>query len=275
MLAGDSALESAVRAAQAGDKAALAEVLERIQSRVYGLSLRMLWHPEDARDATQEILIRILESLETFRGESSFMTWVYRVAANHLRNFRKSRMELRRFTFESFGEDLEDGLQEVKLPRFEGVVQSLLLEEIKLGCTLGMLMCLDRPHRFAYILGEILELEGPEAAAILDVSATVFRKRLSRARSSVVAFMRRRCGLFDPQNQCRCRRRVHRAIELGRLDPNRFLFADNSEEAKRFPEVLVTIRRLEKTQRAVALYRSHPEYESSLEITNIIKRTLK
>jgi len=275
MRAHDSALESGVRSAQAGEEAALAEVLEHIQRPVYGLALRMLWDREDARDATQEILIRIFESLDTFRWESSFMTWVYRVAANHLRNFRKSLMERRRFTFESFGTDLEDGLQEAELPRFHGVDQSLLLEEIKLGCTLGMLMCLDRPHRLAYILGEILELEGPEAASILNVSATVFRKRLSRARSSLVAFMQRRCGLFDPRNQCRCRRRVQRAIDLGRLDPNRFLFASNAEEARRFPEVLVTIRRLEKTQRAVALYRSQPAYESSVDIRNIVKKTLK
>ncbi len=70
-----------------------AAVLEQIQNPVYGLALRMLWHPEDARDATQEILLRILQSLESFRGDSSFMTWVYRVAANHLRNFRKSHIE--------------------------------------------------------------------------------------------------------------------------------------------------------------------------------------
>jgi hypothetical protein len=161
------------------------------------------------------------------------------------------------------------------LPRFEGVDQALLLEEIKLGCTLGMLMCLDRPHRLAYILGDIMELEGPEAAAILEVSPTIFRKRLSRARSSLVAFMRRKCGLFDPQNQCRCRRRVAKAMELGRLNPHRFLFADSVEEARRFPEVLVTIRRLEKTRRAVALYRSHTAYEAPLDIGNIVKTILK
>jgi RNA polymerase sigma factor (sigma-70 family) len=273
MPASGGALELAVRRAQAGDRVALAGVLEQIQNPVHGLALRMLWHPEEARDATQEILMRILQRLHSFRGNSRFMTWVYRVAANHLRNFRKSHIERQRFTFERFGEDLENGLRETELPHFAGVDQALLLEEIKLGCTLGMLICLD-PHRLAYILGEILELEGPEAAAILNVSAAVFRKRLSRARSNLVAFMRRRCGLFDPQNQCRCRRRVQRALELNRLDPNRLLFARNVEEARRFPELLVTIRRLERTQRAVALYRSHPEFESPLDIRNMINSAL-
>jgi len=275
MPAEDNALDAAVRAAQAGDQAALAMVLERVQHAVYGLALRMLWQPEDARDATQEILIRILENLASFRGDSRFLTWAYRVATNHLKNFRKSKMENRRFTFETFGADLEDGLEETELAQFKGIDEALLLEEIKLGCTLGMLMCLDRPHRLAFILGEILELEGPEAAAILNVSPTIFRKRLSRARSSLVAFMRRRCGLFDPANRCRCRRRVRRAIELHRLDPTRLLFAENVDEARRFPQVLGAIRKLEKMQRAVALYRSHPTYEGSADIDSIIKAILK
>jgi RNA polymerase sigma factor (sigma-70 family) len=274
MQGNDSALDAQVRAAQAGDEAALAQVLEYVQNPLYGLAMRMLWCPEDARDATQEILIRILECLNSFRGESSFMTWSFRVAANHLKNFRKSRMEHRGFTFTRFGRDLEDGVSDVEAPVI-GTEQSLLLEEIRLGCTLGMLLCLDRQHRMAYILGEILELEGPEAASILDISTAVFRKRLSRARSRLVAFMRRRCGLFDSKNQCRCRRRVQRAIELGRLDPNRLLFARNAEDARRFPQVLMTIRRLEETQRAVALCRSHPKYAGALEITNIVKLALK
>ena len=54
----------------------------------------------------------------------------------------------------------------------------------------ALLTCLDRPHRLAYILGEILELEGPEAARILGISAAAFRKRLSRARDAIVMFTR-------------------------------------------------------------------------------------
>jgi RNA polymerase sigma factor (sigma-70 family) len=274
MPASDNGLESDVRAAQALDHAALTRLLERIQRPVYSLALQMLWHPEDAQDAAQEILIRICEKLPSFRGGSSFRTWAYRVAVNHLKNVRKSRMERQRLTFQSFGEDLLEGLQDAEQPRFEGVDQALLLEEIKLGCTLGMLTCLDRPHRLAYILGEILEVEGPDAAAILEISPTVFRKRLSRARSLLVEFMRRKCGLFDPHNPCRCRRRIARARELGRLTPHQLLFAENADEARRFPEVLVTIRKLESTRRAAALYRSHPGYKSSIDIGNMLKTIL-
>jgi hypothetical protein len=59
------------------------------------------------------------------------------------------------FNFQSFAEDLADGLSSDGPSEAE---RSLLIEEVKLGCTLGMLQCLDRPHRLAYVLGEILEL---------------------------------------------------------------------------------------------------------------------
>jgi RNA polymerase sigma factor (sigma-70 family) len=248
--------EANARKSQQGDQAALEELIAQIQGKVYRLALRMLWHPEDAQDATQEILLRVVTHLATFRGESSFFTWVYRIAANHLLRFRKSRLEEQGFTFETFGKDLEEGLCDSSVHPDD----SILFQEIRVGCTLGMLLCLDRPHRLAYILGEILEIKGNEGSAILGVRQVTFRKRLERARAQIVEFMQARCGLANPQSACRCRRRLKRAVELKRVDGQNLLFARDPENARRFPEVLVNIRQLEETQRAVALFRSHPEY---------------
>ena len=103
-------LEGLVRRAREGDREALESLVSAIQDRVYGLALRMLWHPEDARDATQEILIRIVTRLSTFRGASKFSTWAYRVAANYLLTVRKSRIEARNYTFRRFGDELDEGL---------------------------------------------------------------------------------------------------------------------------------------------------------------------
>jgi len=136
---------------------------------------------------------------------------------------------------------------------------SILFQEIRAGCTLGMLLCLDRPHRLAYILGEILEIDGNEASAILGVRQVTFRKRLERARAQIVEFMQARCGLANPKNACRCRRRLKRAVELKRVDRQKPLFARDPENARKFPEILVNIRQLEEAQRAVALFRAHPE----------------
>ncbi len=66
----------------------------------------MLYHPFDAEDASQEILLKIITHLGTFRGESAFSTWMYRVAANHLLTIRKRRAENEAMSFEEYQESL-------------------------------------------------------------------------------------------------------------------------------------------------------------------------
>jgi RNA polymerase sigma factor (sigma-70 family) len=249
-------MDETVKKAQRGDAQALDELIRAIQPKIYGLALRMLWHPEDAKDATQEILLRLVTHLATFRRKSAFLTWAYRVATNHLLTCRKSRVEAQGLTFESFEKDLQEGLA-VRSHRPEG---ALLFQEIRVGCTLGMLLCLDRPHRITYIVGEILEIDSKQAASILGIKPAAFRKRLERARNQIVQFMQNRCGLANPENPCRCDRRLPRATQLRRVDPQHLLFAHDPTGAREFPNVLVSIRKLERAQRAVALYRAHPEY---------------
>ena len=166
-------------------------------------------------------------------------------------------------SFEEFDEDLARGLSDDSLRMENPLDEALLLEEVKIGCTLFMLMCLDRNHRLAYILGEIIELDHYEAAEVLQITPAAFRKRLSRARASITSFMTSHCGLANPANACRCRRRVAAAVDLGRVDPASLLFASSVDQAKQFPQVLAQIRQLEETRRAAALYRSHPDPKSS------------
>lgn len=251
----DQQLESDVRRAQAGDRAALEAVLRAVQPDVYGVALRFLWHPQDAEDATQEILLRVANGFGGFRGESGFRTWCYRVACNALSTMGKKRMEERSLSFDALGEDLAQGLSDDAVAVEVDADRALLLEEVRIGCTLAMLLCLDREHRLAYILGEILELNHRVAAEVLEVSPAAFRKRVSRARASITSFMQRRCGLANPDNPCRCRRRVSTAVRLGRVDPAKLLFASSVERARRFPRLLGMIRQLEATQRSAALYR--------------------
>jgi RNA polymerase sigma factor (sigma-70 family) len=249
-------LEALVDRARKGDRQALEGVVVSIRGRVHALALRMLWNPEDANDATQEILVRIATRLATFRGESAFTTWVYRVAANHLLTVRKSRLEEQRYTFERFGGELDETLADEA--EAEGPARDLLLQEVRVGCTLGMLQCLDRPHRLAYVLGEILELEGEEAARVLGIRPAAFRKRLSRARDALIAFTRAKCGLVEPKRRCRCSRRLPTAVRLRRVEPDHLRFASSGQDASTFPDVLAEIRRLDELRRTAALFRAQP-----------------
>ena len=205
-----------VRAAAAGDRAAARVVLDAIQDDVYELALRMLGHPADAEDAAQEILVIVLTHLGSFRGDSAFKTWVWRIAANHLARVRRGRREV--VTFEVLGDRLRTGLREDASERPDPE-SAALANELRLRCTEAMLLSLDRELRIAYVLGDILSLSGAEAALVLEIEEAAYRKRLSRARERLYDFVREWCGVFDDGNPCRCAGQVDSAIERGLLAP--------------------------------------------------------
>ena len=74
--------------ATAGDKKALETLVTGVQDIVFNLSLRMLGTFADAEDATQDILLKMITHLSSFRGDSSLTTWVFSIAANHLKNYK-------------------------------------------------------------------------------------------------------------------------------------------------------------------------------------------
>jgi RNA polymerase sigma factor (sigma-70 family) len=182
-----------------------------IQDDIYRLALRMTAHPQDAEDASQEILVKIITRLEGFRGESSVRTWAYRIAVRHILDRRKSRVEALALDFERFGADLLDGLSAEPDP------DPVAAREVKLGCTLAMLTCLDRDHRVAYVLCDVFDIANSAAATILQISEGTLRQRLSRARRTLEAFTRSFCGLVSRDAPCRCSKRVAKAAELGRV----------------------------------------------------------
>jgi RNA polymerase sigma factor (sigma-70 family) len=250
----DSSLEDLARLAIDGDRAALDLVVRELQNRIYHLALRMLWNKEDAEDATQEILVRIVTRLSRFDFRSRLQTWAYRVAVNYILDVKKSAIERLHMSFERFADTLKAGLDtEVD----SDVEHSVLVEEIKVGCTLAMLQCLDRPHRLAYVLGEIMELPGPEAAEVLDVTPELFRKRLQQARAAVLSFTKSYCGLASDAAPCRCDRQVTRAVHDGRVNPQRLVFAGTRAS---FEETKAKVRQVEEARWALEVHRtSHPK----------------
>jgi RNA polymerase sigma factor (sigma-70 family) len=270
-----STLDANVARSQAGDRAALDAVIRALQPDVYNLALRFLWHQQDAEDATQEILMRVVRAVGEFRGESNFRTWVYRIACNRLLTLRKQRAEHSALSLEEFGEDLGRGLSDSPFSSEVDADESLMLEEVKIGCTLALLQCLDSDQRLAYILGDVLELDHTDAAAALETTPAAYRKRLSRARATITSFLTSRCGLVNPASPCRCRRRVGTAVALGRVDPANLHFASSLEQARRFPEVLARIRQLEDARRAAALYQSHSAALPSAAFTAWLKQLLE
>src|SRR6187455_3596792 len=140
-------LEDIARQAIGGDREALNTLLTALQDDIFGLALRMLWNREDAEDATQEILVRIVTHLSQFNFQSRLKTWAYRVAVNCILDGKKSAIERLHLSFARFAENLAAGIEPASVDDSE---RSVLIEEVKVGCTMAMLQCLDRPHRLAY-----------------------------------------------------------------------------------------------------------------------------
>jgi RNA polymerase sigma factor (sigma-70 family) len=267
--------ESLVARARAGDAPALEDLIIAVKDDVYNLSIRMLWHPQDAEDASQEILLKVVTHLRTFRGESAFSTWVHRIATNHLLNVRKSRVEREALTFERFGEQLADGLDEVAAPEAAGPDQALLEEEVRIGCTQGMLLCLDRDDRIAYVLGDVFGMQSEDAAEVLGITPAAFRKRLSRARERLREFMRGHCGLISVEAACRCHRRVRRAVEIGRVAPERLLFAGQIVGPRPSLPVIEQVGEMEELHDIAEVFRSHPRYVSRVRLVDDVRAILR
>ncbi len=214
-----------VRRCREGDRDSIEALVRRHQAWVFNLALRMVWSPEDARDVSQEILLKALTKLSTFRGESTFRTWLFRIAANHMLNMRRRGAEPMVTSFEEYGARInacpDDVLPD---PRTVPVDPAILELESKLACTSGMLLCLDREQRLVLILGAIMGVSDEVGAEVMEISRPAFRKKLSRARQDLRRFMMGQCGLVNPANPCRCAKKTRAYIQAGVVNPANLRF---------------------------------------------------
>jgi RNA polymerase sigma factor (sigma-70 family) len=209
-----------------GSQDALEALIRRHQPWIYNLVLRMVYHPQDAEDATQEVLIKLITKLSTFEERSSVRTWLYRIVVNHVLNMKRGRAEAMEWTFEKYGDGLASAPDE-ELPDPASVPADVLLlvDEARITCTSGMLLCLDREQRLVYILGEIFGVPDRVGAECLDTTRANFRQKLARARRDLHSFMQDRCGLVNRANPCRCAKKTQAFMRAGYVDASNLLFA--------------------------------------------------
>ncbi|MEW4565098.1 RNA polymerase sigma factor [Bremerella sp. JC770] len=265
-----------VHQANRGDRAALEKLVLRHQAWVYNIAVRMVFHPQDAEEVTQEVLVKVITKLSTFKEESKFRTWLYRIAANHVLNMKRRGAETHEMTFSEYGAAINDTADmELPDPKSVPVALPVLVEEAKNSCTMGMLMCLDRRQRLIFTLGEILGVSDTVGGEVLEMTAANFRQCLARARRDLHHFMNNQCGLVNTSNPCRCPKKTRGFIENGHVDPQNLLFT--TQHVERIRDVAgETLREIEDVveQQHVDLYRDHPFLRPSDEI-QWLQRTLQ
>ena len=211
-------LQALVNKATAGDKKALETLVASVQDIVFNLSLRMLGTFADAEDATQDILLKMITHLSSFRGDSSFTTWVFSIAANHLKNYKKHMFARYPLSFEYYGDDIENGKIQDVPDLTQNVEKDVLAEELKMSCTNVMLQCLDTESRCIFILGTMFKIDSRIAGDILEMTPEAFRQRLSRIRRKMADFLGQYCGEYGG-GRCKCKDRVNYAIQSHRINP--------------------------------------------------------
>lgn len=167
-----------------GELQAFRVLVERYERRVYALALSMLGHVEDAKDLTQEAFLKAFRSLSSFRQQSSFYTWIYRIAVNLAIDERRRRyrhMETSLEHNESFERNVE--AQSSNLMRQQVKTPDVLLEQARLGGRIRRAMAqLSAEHRTAIMLREVDGLSYAEISRIVGCSPGTVMSRLHHAR---------------------------------------------------------------------------------------------
>lgn len=211
-------LRTLIEQAAAGNKDALETIILSVQDLVFNLSLRMLGTFPDAEDASQDILLKVITHLSSFKQDSSFSTWVFSIAINHLKNYKKHMFAKFPLSFEFYGDDILNGKIDDVPDLTQDVEKSILAEELKMSCTNVMLQCLDVESRCIFILGTMFKVDSRIAGDILGITAEAYRQRLSRIRKKMADFLRDYCGEYG-SGKCRCINRVNYAIQNHRIAP--------------------------------------------------------
>jgi RNA polymerase sigma factor (sigma-70 family) len=253
-----------------GEQAALRALVARHQPFVFNVAMKMFGNREDAEDLTQEVLTRVITSLRTFRGESAFTTWLYRITVNHFLKTRRRGLEIEVDGFETFFDavaavpDESSGVGEVE-------IGDSTVEELRVRCTTGMLMCLDREQRLTFILGAMFNVSHVVGGEVMGISPGNFRVRLHRARADLYQWMNQRCGLVNTANPCRCHKKARGFVRQGLVDPRRLTFnADYQDRVEALShrgarEVMSTIEELHER-----VFLTHPAQLSRSKVVDEI-----
>ena len=252
--------QSLASAAVGGDREALETLVRRHQPWIYNVAFRMVMVPAEAEDVTQDVLVKVLTKLSSYDPErGAFRTWLYRIVMNHVLNMKSRGYEKHITGFETYygfvdqvpDQDPDDTPE-----------TALMTEDLKIGCVMGTLLCLDRRQRLAFILAAGFGATDAVGSEVLGISRDAFRKTLSRARGKLREYMNGNCGVVNPEASCRCRKKIKSFIDSGAYTMDRLNFV--APDRPRMGELTGEFQDdfgAEMKEPILALHREHPFYE--------------
>ena len=256
-----------------GDKNALNMLVSRHEKFIFNVAWKFTNDQDRAKDLTQEVLIKVITKLSTFKGKSSFSTWLYRIVFNQFMQTKRGRMENKWVDFDDFAGQL-NAIPSPELTAEEEFEQKDRTLTARTRCMSGMLMCLTREQRLLYVVGDVYQIDHKIGAEIFGISKENYRKKLSRTRKEFHAFMNKQCGLVNTSNPCRCSKKAKAMEAAGKMQTNKKLFdpAYSATISKYVGEVANEVSDL-VDRKYIAFFQQHPtkeDFDSRTVIDEII-----
>jgi len=244
-----------------GDRTALDKLIKKHQPFIYNVAWKMSHNPNDAKDLTQEVLIKVITNLSKFSFKSAFTTWLYRIVVNEFLQAKRKNKNRQFTSFEQYGKQLDE-IPNPDLNKEEEIEYKEFSKEMQISCMSGMLMCLTEEQRLIYILGDTFNIDHNLGAEIFEISPQNFRVKLHRSRKELYNFMNNKCGLVKTSNPCRCPKKTKALRKGGYLNEDEMIFnIETTQKIKNY--VTQNHSELKGTidDKYTNLFRNHPAKE--------------
>jgi RNA polymerase sigma factor (sigma-70 family) len=262
-----------------GEAKALDKLVGIHQAFIYNVAWKMTHDTQDALDLTQEVLIKVITKLSTFKRKSAFRTWLYRIVFNEFLQTKRKAKEEAFPNFESHDQQL-NAVPDPALTPEEELELKDYTREVKFRCTSAMLICLDREQRLLYLLGDSFGIDHNLGAEIFNISPQNFRVKLSRARKELHNYMENRCGLINKSNPCRCVKKAKSALKMGALSEESMILKPSyTKKIRDFVAKNQDTMTDVLDQKYIEIFRNHPsksDFDAATVVSKIVKdQTIK
>ncbi len=180
--------ESLVRRCQHGDPEAMSCLIVKYQDRVYNTIRKICSNHDDAAELTQDTFVKVLENIGTFRGQSAFYTWLFRVAVNLTLNHCRKRFKLSPVSLDASSEPLgkeKEQIINVLADASQNDPAQLVQQKELVQVMLDAIARLNEEHRTVLVLRDIEQMSYTQIAEVLEIEPGTVKSRLSRARTAL------------------------------------------------------------------------------------------
>ncbi|MEC7882026.1 MAG: sigma-70 family RNA polymerase sigma factor [Verrucomicrobiota bacterium] len=177
-----------VKRAQKGDMEACDELIQKYQERIYSTIYHMISNHEDASDLAQITFIKAIRKINNFKGQSSFFTWLYRIAVNNTINFIRTKRKRVILSINQMDEEFDRGEELLGLVSKETPQREINRLELQ-GILNAAMLKLSANHRLVVTLHDVQGMPHEQIGEIMDCNTNTVRTRLHYARKQLQAYL--------------------------------------------------------------------------------------